>query len=173
MVAVNLIAVPFRACPHIVDVYDGSLPHSSKEDVKEQERIDTYEEERRIFYVAITRAKNELYLLYISNYGSSFINEIAPPMKPVESESTARSHTDHHVTEPSDSITSNDEMLAMYTVNVKVKHATCGEGFIIGLEKKRDDIHVIEVLFNDGSKSKLHLEVVVGMGLLCLSEEQL
>lgn len=41
---------------YIVDVYDGSLPHASKEDAKEQEKIDTYEEERRIFYVAVTRS---------------------------------------------------------------------------------------------------------------------
>ena len=73
---------------YIVDVYDGSLPHSSKEDAKEQEKIDTYEEERRIFYVAITRAKNELYLLYINEYGSSFVNEVAPPVQPASTEST-------------------------------------------------------------------------------------
>ena len=68
---------------YIVDVYDGSLPHSSREDALEQERIDTYEEERRVFYVAVTRAKNELYLLYISEYGSEFINEVIPPIKSV------------------------------------------------------------------------------------------
>ncbi|MBR4320150.1 MAG: ATP-binding domain-containing protein, partial [Oscillospiraceae bacterium] len=61
---------------YIVDVYDGCLPHSSREDAKKQERIDSYEEERRLFYVAITRAKNELYLFYISEYGSSFVSEI-------------------------------------------------------------------------------------------------
>ena len=61
---------------YIIDIYDGCLPHSSREDAKKQERIDNYEEERRLFYVAITRAKNELYLFYISEYGSSFVNEI-------------------------------------------------------------------------------------------------
>lgn len=64
---------------YIVDVYDGCLPHSCREDAQEQERIDTYEEERRLFYVAITRAKNELHLFYVSECGSEFVNAVAPP----------------------------------------------------------------------------------------------
>ena len=77
---------------YIVDVYDGCLPHSSREDAQEQERIDHYEEERRLFYVAITRAKNELYLFYVSECESSFVNEVAPPVK-IQRE-TAKSHPD-------------------------------------------------------------------------------
>ena len=63
---------------YIVDVYDGCLPHSCREEASEQERIDTYEEERRLFYVGITRAKNELYLFYVSECGSEFVNAVAP-----------------------------------------------------------------------------------------------
>jgi DNA helicase-2/ATP-dependent DNA helicase PcrA len=63
---------------YIVDAYDGSLPHSDRETAKEQERIDNYEEERRLFYVAITRAKNELYLLSVNECRTGFINEIVP-----------------------------------------------------------------------------------------------
>lgn len=63
---------------YLIDVYDGCLPHSDKETAKEQERIDNYEEERRLFYVGITRAKNKLYLLNISDCYSSFINEVIP-----------------------------------------------------------------------------------------------
>ena len=154
---------------YIVDVYDGSLPHSSKEDAKEQEKIDTYEEERRIFYVAITRAKNELYLLYINEYGSSFVNEVAPPVQSASNESIVQSHTDRSKADVSVQHTDTD--LSKFTVNTKIIHATYGEGVIVGLEKKRDDIHVIDVRFNNGSKSKLHLEVVVRMGLMRLAEE--
>lgn len=63
---------------YVVDAYDGSLPHSGRETAKEQERIDNYEEERRLFYVAITRAKNELYLLSVNECKTGFINEIVP-----------------------------------------------------------------------------------------------
>lgn len=41
----------------------------------------------------------------------------------------------------------------------------------VGLEKKRNDIYVIDVQFNNGSKSKLHLEVVVRMGLMRLARD--
>ena len=34
---------------YIVDVYDGCLPHYDRETAKEQEKIDNYEEERRLF----------------------------------------------------------------------------------------------------------------------------
>lgn len=51
----------------------------------------------------------------------------------------------------------------------RVVHVTHGEGVIIGIEKKRDDIHVAEVKFDSGTKSKLHLEVVIKMGLLHLA----
>lgn len=55
----------------------------------------------------------------------------------------------------------DDSALAPYTVNTRIKHDTYGEGVIVGVETIRDDIHVIEVLFDNGTKSKLQLEVVV------------
>ena len=144
---------------------------------KEQERIDNYEEERRLFYVAITRAKNELHLFNVSECESSFVNEVAPPVKTAKAplkhqpdvqiiEPQVEKHSDLQVQAPSVTIAPD---LAAYTVNTRVKHATYGEGIISGIERKRDDIHVIDVRFNDGSKSKLHLEVVVRMGLLHLA----
>ena len=148
-------------------------------DAKEQERIDNYEEERRLFYVAITRAKNELYLFYINECESGFVNEVAPPVK--TQKETVIHHPDVQIMEPRVDTTSDLQVqapsvtiapdLAAYTVNTRVKHATYGEGIISGIERKRDDIHVIDVQFNDGSKSKLHLEVVVRMGLLHLASD--
>lgn len=61
---------------YLVDTYDGCLPHMDRDTALELEQIDSYEEERRIFYVAITRAKNELYLFSIQEYQCSFVNEI-------------------------------------------------------------------------------------------------
>lgn len=63
---------------YLVDVYDGCLPYINREPAIELEQIDSYEEERRLFYVAITRAKNELYLFSIQEYQCSFVNEIIP-----------------------------------------------------------------------------------------------
>ena len=156
---------------YIVDVYDGCLPHSSREDAQEQERIDNYEEERRLFYVAITRAKNELYLFYISEYGSSFVNEITPQVKTVSEESILSYHPDVPIIEREVQSASNlsDSILAAFTVNTKIRHDTYGEGIIIGIEKKREDIHVIKVMFENGVKSSFHLEVVIQLGVLHLA----
>ncbi|MBQ8921746.1 MAG: UvrD-helicase domain-containing protein [Oscillospiraceae bacterium] len=153
---------------YIVDVYDGCLPHSCREDAPEQERVDTYEEERRLFYVGITRAKNELHLFYVSECASEFVNSVAPPDR------TAREpvirHPDVQIKEPKMETKpiQADSDLAPYTVNTRIKHATYGEGIIVGLETIRDDIHVIEVQFDNGSKSKLQLEVVVRIGSIHL-----
>lgn len=153
---------------YIVDVYDGCLPHSCREDAQEQECIDTYEEERRLFYVAITRAKNELHLFYVSECGSEFVNAVAPPDR-TEREPVIR-HPDFQIIEPKIETQplQVDLSLAPYTVNTRIKHDTYGEGVIVGLETIRDDIHVIEVLFDNGTKSKLQLEVVVRIGSIHL-----
>jgi DNA helicase-2/ATP-dependent DNA helicase PcrA len=153
---------------YIIDVYDGSLPHSSRDDAREQECIDTYEEERRVFYVAVTRAKNELYLLYITDYGSEFINEIMPSTK--EAKDIAKFNSNVNKMQPQINTfpVLTDSTLAAFTVSARVRHKTCGEGIIIGFEKKRNDIHVIEVKFDSGTKIKFHLEVVIRMELLKL-----
>lgn len=53
----------------MLDVIDGILPSKSDD-------IQTQQEERRLFYVGITRAKNSLYLFHIKKESQSFITEI-------------------------------------------------------------------------------------------------
>lgn len=65
------------------------------------------------------------------------------------------------IKEPKTESIQDESALAPYTVNTRIKHDTYGEGVIVGVETIRDDIHVIEVLFDNGTKSKLQLEVVV------------
>ena len=58
---------------YLADVYDGVIPS-----VQSMDNRTEYEEERRLFYVAITRAKNELYLMKIAGKDSEFIDELFP-----------------------------------------------------------------------------------------------
>ncbi|MFR9277479.1 MAG: ATP-dependent helicase [Peptoniphilus senegalensis] len=59
----------------VIDLYEGTLPSTSSLDaIREDEEL--FCEERRLFYVAITRAKNELYLMY-SHYTNGMKNEIS------------------------------------------------------------------------------------------------
>ena len=59
----------------LLDVFDGLLPSVSRDDVKTLEDAKLYEEERRLFYVAMTRAKNGL-CLFSCDRESSFVKEV-------------------------------------------------------------------------------------------------
>lgn len=58
---------------YLVDVYDGMTPCY---DVSTEEDSSVIEEERRIFYVGMTRAKNRLGIFHIQNKRSMYIDEI-------------------------------------------------------------------------------------------------
>lgn len=59
---------------YLLDVLDGILPALTEPQSEAEQR--QYEEERRLFYVAMTRAKNDLFLFACSNQGSAFIREV-------------------------------------------------------------------------------------------------
>ena len=67
---------------YMVDVYDGRFP-SSKKNIfsRSKDNADGEQEERRLFYVGITRAKNELYLFNIKGKPSSYIDSLFPEVK--------------------------------------------------------------------------------------------
>lgn len=58
----------------IADAYDGHFPSTKKTDVSPEEQL---QEERRLFYVAITRAKSQLYLLRTAGEKTTFIDEVS------------------------------------------------------------------------------------------------
>lgn len=62
---------------YLIDVEDGIFPETVPKDLKRAstEEIGTYEEERRLFYVGITRAKNNLFLFKTQDM-SSFISQL-------------------------------------------------------------------------------------------------
>lgn len=62
---------------YLIDVQDGIFPEEVPQNLKriEKEELEVYEEERRLFYVGVTRAKNNLYLFRM-NQPSEFVKQL-------------------------------------------------------------------------------------------------
>lgn len=63
---------------YLFDVIDGVLPAQIPKDLKKAEKaeLEAYEEERRLFYVGITRAKDQLYVFTMKTQHSAFCDEL-------------------------------------------------------------------------------------------------
>lgn len=73
----------------LLDIFDGTLPSKAIPDASSQEEIKQYEEDRRLYYVAMTRAKNELYIFNCRNAESVFTTEVlnSLPIEVVDADS--------------------------------------------------------------------------------------
>ena len=63
---------------YLLDVIDGVLPAQIPKDLKKAEKteLEAYEEERRLFYVGITRAKDQLCVFTMKTQHSAFCDEL-------------------------------------------------------------------------------------------------
>lgn len=65
---------------YLMDIYDGLFPGAAPQDLDgRRPDMDDLQEERRLFYVAMTRAKNRLFVFRIKGKTASFVDEILPP----------------------------------------------------------------------------------------------
>ena len=78
-------------CVYLMYVLDGIFPQEIPKDLKkaDQASIESYEEERRLFYVAVTRAKNNLYL-FKTQEASTFAKQFLPKKAVMEEEKRKR-----------------------------------------------------------------------------------
>lgn len=112
---------------YIIGANEGTIPHEKSYDIEDdKKRKEAIEEERRLLYVGITRAQDELYISSPKNkYGrkvfqSRFIDEIKSPTK---------------------------EDIKAIKIGDKIVHNKFGDGIIIGKDGK-----MIEVKFKRGVK---------------------
>lgn len=145
----------------LMDVGDGVFPACSPSTGKRgregKKELAAYEEERRIFYVGITRARNELTILKLPQ-GSEFAKELLPPRHAAvrSAKKTARQgdRNPDKVREFCEKVQQGQK---------RVIHSRYGCGDILVLDEKKNRVMV---QFDDGMQKKLDLAIAVGSGLL-------
>ena len=125
---------------YLLDVVDGILPEKvlTSMNTASKEEIGVYEEERRLFYVGATRAKNQLNI-FATGKPSRFCNELLE--KNISAESYQKL---------------SDEL----GEGVIVKHRKFGKGVVTEIEGEH-----IRIRFGDDEK-KMDLKILARLGLL-------
>lgn len=108
---------------------------------------DELEEERRLAYVALTRAKNMLYLSYAQRrryFGSTQLNPVSRFLRDIESELLDEEikRYDYNVVDDYEETKKFTELISKYKVGDRVKHEYFGKGTV-----KKIDSEIIVVDF--------------------------
>ncbi len=139
----------------IVGLDDGILPHSRSFDEPEE-----MEEERRLFYVGITRAKDRLYLLRAIQRGGRGVAEETYPSRFLddipEELLSGRTRTGRKLRGALDetkwSLPSPNRPQAeplqeiRYRAGMRIKHSSWGEGIILN-SRVQDGDEIVDVVF--------------------------
>lgn len=136
----------------LMDVADGLLPKTLPEKDAPPEEWDAYEEERRLFYVGMTRAREELAIVTFRKAGlsSTFSREVFPPKR--QSVPAAP--------KPAPVKKADEGQIAalsrMYLPGAKLLHKAFGPGTLVS---RSGDIAVIA--FDSGETKKVALSVAL------------
>jgi DNA helicase-2/ATP-dependent DNA helicase PcrA len=137
---------------------EGVFPHS-----RSMNSPDELEEERRLCYVGITRAKQRLFLSYaqhrrIQGYGvgepSRFLLEI--PQAELTMLNAPRRETVRAAAPSSSVPMPNTGEDFPFRLGAKVRHARYGEGLVVGLEREGSDV-IATVNFASVGRKRLSL----------------
>ncbi len=145
----------------IIGLDDGIIPHSRSFDEPEQ-----MEEERRLFYVGITRAKDKLYLLRAiqrggrgmaeETYPSRFMDDIPEGLlvgktrtgRPMRGAPQETKWALHSRPQPFDLTQGRPASIieSKFRAGTRVSHAMWGEGIVLD-SKMQDDDEIVDVVF--------------------------
>ena len=155
---------------YLLDVVDGILPDQIPVNLKTapREELETYEEERRLFYVGATRAKNRLFL-FTMKQTSSFCDEFlgkAASKKRVIQATAGNIHLPGADTKAAAPKALSDsefqKFMEQLAEGVMVTHKIFGQGAVVELNEKK-----IRVDF-DGEVKTFSSRVLAGSGMLRL-----
>ncbi|MGN0612296.1 MAG: ATP-dependent helicase [Porcipelethomonas sp.] len=152
---------------YLMDVYDGILPSVSKPMDTKDEDFAVYEEERRLFYVAMTRARKKLFILCPESKKCSFSDEVFSMAKPEDEESGGVYGPRRRILKRGSikSVTVNGDV---YRVGGTVIHRINGFGTITEIKSVGGDPHrhTIRIRQQGGRVSTYELEILVNSGLI-------
>jgi DNA helicase-2/ATP-dependent DNA helicase PcrA len=142
----------------ITGLNDGTLPHSRSFDDPE-----AMMEERRLFYVGITRAKNHVFLTYAQNRSAYGYTEPAEPSRylddiPYELITEAHSSRSRQSLrtpgsrlgerwQPSGNL-DNKDLKQVYHPGMRVMHPAWGEGLVLN-SRLQDNDEIVDVFFEE------------------------
>jgi DNA helicase-2/ATP-dependent DNA helicase PcrA len=149
----------------IVGLNDGTLPHS-----RSFEDPEAMMEERRLFYVGITRAKDHLYLVYAQNRSSYGFNEPSAPsrfladipselvsgsgaaevrMHEVRTHRRRASYRPERWGAAAEASNGDSQPLTnQYEPGMRVEHPTWGEGMVLN-SRLQDDDEIVDIFFEE------------------------
>jgi DNA helicase-2/ATP-dependent DNA helicase PcrA len=129
----------------IVGLEEDILPHS-----RSKETLDEIEEERRLFYVGITRAKERVYLLHAFRrmlFGRSEPGMPSPFLQDIPAH-LLRGHEDEKPRKPR----ARSSAAARFSVGNRIRHPQFGEGIVLRSKLSGEDEEVTAVFESVGAK---------------------
>lgn len=138
----------------LMDVADGIFPKALPDKAASQEEKDAYEEERRLFYVGMTRARESLSVITFrkEDLRSAFSRELFPEKKPPAAKTAAiPAAGSRRAAQPDQG----------YVDGARVRHRQFGPGTILG---RTGDIATIS--FDSGVCKRLSMATALRMGQL-------
>ena len=145
----------------IVGLNDGTLPHNRSFDDPEEMM-----EERRLFFVGITRAMNSLHLIYALNRSSFGYSEPVDPSRYLEdipselldasgslfqqrrSEYTFSRRSTRWESPAKTELYNHEVPEQLYHPGMRVQHPAWGEGMVLNSRMQEDD-EIVDIFFED------------------------